>query len=156
MKKLTVLFAVAFAVVGSALAQMAIPGRSFADNPARFNGRKVTVKEIKLDFSGAMSSPAGAVAPAPVAPGGAIGMPNVAPGPGGQGNVAVRCNPPRGFSKVNVNFNDAPNFEGCFFMADAMYNQLKREAGGQSVDAQITFRGDSRTGYNVSFYRIGR
>jgi hypothetical protein len=156
MKKLTVLFAVAFAVVGSAFAQMAIPGRAFADNPSRFNGRKVTVKEIKVDFTNAMNSPAGAIAPAPIAPGAAIGMPQVAPGANGAGNVAVRCNPPRGFSKVAVSFNEAPNFQACFFMADAMYNQLKREAGGQSVDAQITFRGDSRTGYNVSFYRLGR
>ena len=48
MKKLTLLFAVAFAVVGSAMAQMAIPGEVFAGNPARFNGRKVTIKNIEI------------------------------------------------------------------------------------------------------------
>jgi hypothetical protein len=41
-------------------------------------------------------------------------------------------------------------------MGDAMYNELKRQAGGQKIDAQITFQGDSRVGYNVTFYKIGR
>jgi len=154
MKKVFTLVVLAVAVLGSAVAQMAIPGVSFADNASRFNGRKLTIKNIQLDFSNTMAGPAGAIAPAPMS--GPVGTPNVAPGPGGQGNVAVRCNPPRGFSQVNVYFTEKPEFKACFFMADAMYNQLKREAGGQKVDAEITFRGDSRTGYNVSFYRLGR
>ena len=41
-------------------------------------------------------------------------------------------------------------------MSDMMKTQLDRELGGQQVDAQITFRGDYRTGYNVTFYRLGR
>ena len=48
MKKLVTLAVVAIAVVGSAVAQMAIPGEIFAGNPARFNGRKVTLKNIEL------------------------------------------------------------------------------------------------------------
>jgi len=154
MKKLLSLAVLTVAVVGSAVAQMAIPGAAFADNAARFNGRKVTVKDIKLDFTNTVNTTVGVVAPAPLA--GPIQMPTVAPGPAGAGNVAVRCNPPRGFSQVNVTFNAAPDYKGCFFMQDPMYNQLKRQAGGQSVDAQITFRGDARTGYNVSFYRLGK
>ena len=58
--------------------------------------------------------------------------------------------------EVDVDFISAPEYKGCFFMSDAMFTQLMREAGGQSVDAQITFRGDSRTGYSVSFYRLGK
>lgn len=153
MKKLLSLVVLAVAVVGSAVAQIAIPSAAFADNPSRFNGRKVTLKDIKVDFTNTVNTAVGAIAPAPLA--GPIQMPTVAPGPNGAGNVAVRCNPPRGFSQVNVTFNSSPDYKACFFMANAMYNQLKRETGGQSVDAQITFRGDARTGYNVSFYKLG-
>ena len=57
MKKLTLLFAVAFAVVGSAMAQMAIPGEVFAGNPSRFNGRKVTIKNIEIVKTDAHGGP---------------------------------------------------------------------------------------------------
>jgi hypothetical protein len=153
MKKVTTLFAVAFAFIGASMAQMVIPGESFAKNPSSFNGRKVSIKNIQLDFSNKMPASTGAVAPVG---GGAMGAGSVGPGPGGQGAQVVRCNPPRGFSQLDVNFLAAPDFEGCFYMGDAMYNELKRQAGGQSIDAQITFQGDSRIGYNVTFYKIGR
>jgi len=148
MKKLTLLFAVAFAVVGSAMAQMAIPGEVFAGNPSRFNGRKVTIKNVevvKTDAHGGPSigGPAGSLSGGP----GAVGSPS-AP-------VTHPCRPPRGFSEVSVFFKGAPDFKGCFFMADNMKQQLDREMGHENAPAQLTFRGDSRTGYNVSFYRLG-
>lgn len=148
MKKLTLLFAVAFAVVGSAMAQMAIPGEVFAGNPSRFNGRKVTIKNVevvKTDAHGGPSigGPAGSLTGGP----GAVGTPS-AP-------ATHPCRPPRGFSEVSVFFKGAPDFKGCFFMADNMKQQLDREMGNENAPAQLTFRGDSRTGYNVSFYRLG-
>lgn len=150
MKKLTLLFAVAFAVVGSAMAQMAIPGEMFAGNPARFNGRKVTIKNIEI----VKADPAGSH--------GAIGGPagafnHGAPGPAGSPTApaAHPCRPPRGFSEISVFFKGAPDFKACFFMADNMKTQLDRECGHENTPAQITFRGDSRTGYAVTFYRLG-
>ena len=151
MKKVTTILALTFAVVGSAVAQMVIPGESFAKNPSSFNGRKVSIKNIQLDFSSKIAGPVGAVAPA-----GSISTGVVAPGAAGAGTAVQRCNPPRGFSQLDVNFLAAPTFEGCFFMQDAMYNELRRQAGGQTIDAQITFQGDNRIGYNVTFYKIGR
>jgi hypothetical protein len=79
-------------------------------------------------------------------------MPTVAPGPAG-GSV-VRCNPPRGFSEVKIDFHSAPSFKACFFMANPMLTQLERESSAPVVEAEITFRGDSRVGYNVTFYRL--
>jgi len=149
MKKLVTLAVVAIAVVGSAVAQMAIPGEIFAGNPARFNGRKVTLNNIELvkadlDHGGpAIGGPAGAVHGAP----GAVGTPS-AP-------ATHPCRPPRGFSKVEVFFKGMPEYKGCFFMAENMYNQLMRECAHENTPAQITFRGDSRIGYMVSFYRLG-
>jgi len=149
MKKLVTLFAVAFVIIGSAVAQMAIPGEVFAGNPARFNGRKVTIKSIEIvksdvNHSGpAIGGPAGSLHGAP----GAVGTPS-AP-------TTHPCRPPRGFSEVSVFFKGAPEYKGCFFMADNMYNQLMRECAHENTPAQITFRGDSRIGYMVSFYRLG-
>jgi fructose-specific component phosphotransferase system IIB-like protein len=150
MKKLTILLTGLFVSV-AAMAQMAIPGAAFADNPSRFNGRKVTVKDVAFDFS----STTLAVNAAPlVGSSTALSAPVVAPTANGANTPTVRCNPPRGFTKVNVNFYSAPTYKGCFFMADQMLTQLEREAGAQSVEAEITFRGDSRTGYNLTLYRL--
>ena len=137
-------------MVASSVAQLAIPGEIFADNPTRFNGRKVTIKNIEI-VGGLQTSNQAQISASPlttfnVAPG-AIGTPtapNVAP-----------CRPPRGFSTIDLNFKAKPEFKGCFFMNDAMKKQLDRELGGQILEAQITFRGDYRTGYNVTFYRLG-
>ena len=150
MKKLLTLAVLAVAVVGSAVAQMAIPGALFADNPSRFNGRKVTLKEIQI-VPTALPGTSGAIGPA----GGSV---TAAPGPIGSPTApnVHPCRPPRGFSQVEISFIGKPEYKACFFMADNMKAQLDREMGGQTVDAQITFRGDSRTGYAVTFYRLGR
>lgn len=141
-------------MVASSVAQLAIPGEVFAQNPSRFNGRKVTIKNIQIvstpsSVGSVISGPAIGPTGSSVAltPGviGTSATPNVTP-----------CRPPRGFSQVDLFFKGEPEFKACFFMSDAMKNQLNREMGGQNVDAMITFRGDYRTGYNVTFYRLGQ
>ncbi len=155
MKKITTLFAMTAMMVGAAYSQIVIRGVDFATNPARWNGKPVTVKDIQLNMTNHQAVAAGAVAPAgQVAPGGSL---NAAPGPNGQGAAVVRCNPPRGFKQIDVDFLEKPEYEGCFFMSEAMYNELKKQTAGQTkVDVQLTFRGDSKMGYQVTFYRLGK
>jgi hypothetical protein len=152
MRKLFLTALVTIGMIGSSVAQMAIPGEIFADNPSRFNGRKVTIKNIQLDGTQTMGGSKGVIAPAPL--GGSV---SAAPGPIGTPSApnVHPCRAPRGFSEIQVVFKGKPEFKGCFFMADNMRTQLFRELGGQLIDAQITFRGDSRTGYAVTFYRLG-
>ena len=152
MRKYITFIVLALLSVSYSAAQMAIPGKAFADNPARFNGRKVSLKNVTVTIESNLSN--SVVAPAPLtAPSSAINArPIVAPGPR---QIIQTCRPPRGFKEVDVTFTDAPEYKGCFFMADPIYNQLKRDLGGQTVDAVITFRGDSRTGYNLTFYKLG-
>ena len=155
MRKILLTALVTIGMIGSSVAQMAIPGEVFAQNPARFNGRKVTIKNIEIVKTDvhAGHSVGGPVSSAQVgAPG-----PVVGPGPVGSPTQPATqpCRPPRGFSEVGLLFKAEPNYKGCFFMADAMFNQLMREVGHENTPAQITFRGDSRTGYNVTFYRLG-
>lgn len=146
MKKLSLLVVLTIGMIGSTFAQMAIPGEVFASNPQRFNGRKVTIKNIVLRDSVVISS---------------TNIVQPLNGPVSIGNAPTNsqrqlpCRPPRGFSEIDVFFKAKPEYIGCFFMADNMKAQLDRELGGESVEAQITFRGDYRTGYMVSFYRLG-
>ena len=150
MRKIILSVALTIGMIGATFAQLAIPGEVFGDNPQRFNGRKVTIKNIQLKSE--------VLAPnqLSVSPSTAINL-NAAPGAIGTPTApnVIPCRAPRGFSAINVIFKAKPDYKGCFFMADAMKKQLDRELGGQTVDAQITFRGDYRTGYNVSFYKLG-
>lgn len=141
---------VTIGMIGSSFSQMAIPGEVFASNPARFNGRRVTVKNIEIvkeDAHGAgpsIGGPAGSFshgAPGPV------GSPTAPP--------TQPCRAPRGFSEVSIFFKGAPEYKGCFFMADNMKTQLDRECGHQNTPAMIDFRGDSRMGYHITAYRLG-
>ncbi len=154
MKKITSFFAIAFALIGMSKAQMVMAGEQFSKNPAQFNGRQITIKNIQLDFSNNMAGPSGAVAPAPHA--GAPSNAPQAPGPNGQGAAVIKCNPPKGYVAVDVDFLADPEYKGCFFLSQAQYDQLKRQAGGQKLDAQITFKGDSRMGYQISLFKIGK
>lgn len=148
MRKILLTALVTIGMIGSSVAQMAIPGEIFASNPARFNGRKVTLKNIELVKMDVLAGPTinGSVSSLQVAPG-AVGTPT-------SPNV-IPCRPPRGFSEVGVFFKGVPEYKGCFFMVDSMKKQLDREMGHENIPAQITLRGDSRTGYLVSFYRLG-
>lgn len=148
MKKISILL---FTIVISAAsyAQVVIPGEIFAANPARYNGRKVAIKNIEIVKYHAHHGPS-------------IGGPagtfhQGAPGPIGspQAPQAHPCRAPRGFSTVDIRFIADPEFQGCFFMADNMKTQLDREMGHESLPATISFRGDSRMGYHITLYRLG-
>lgn len=158
MKKLTILFALIFASFGTAFAQAPITGAVFATNPARFDGQKVTVKNLQLDLTKNSAPKTGAVAPVAVSPaGGSLTGAPVAPGQNGSGSLVARCNPPRGFKELNVAFIEKPDYHACFFMSEAMHNQLMKETAGKTkVDIQLTYRGDSKLGYSVTFYRLGK
>ena len=137
MKKLITLLTVCSLTL-SAMAQMAIPGGVFASNPARFDGRKVTLKNVELYKSDDLTS---ATIVGPRTP---LTISSVAP-----------CRAPRGFKTVEVNFLEETSFKACFFMAENMRKQMHMEIGNQPCAAQITIRGNERVGYNISFYRIG-
>jgi hypothetical protein len=149
MKKFTLLFAVAFAVVGSSMAQMAVAGEIFASNPARYNGRQTTIKNVEIVKTQGTSGPSigGPAGSFQQGAPGAVGTPT-AP-------TAAPCRPPRGFSEINVHFKGATDFKACFFMNDAMKAELERQCGHDKTPATLTFRGDNRTGYNVTFYKLG-
>jgi hypothetical protein len=56
MKKLALIL-LAIGMIGASYSQMAIPGEVFASNPARFNGRKVAIKNIEIVKADAHGGP---------------------------------------------------------------------------------------------------
>ena len=147
MKKVTLfLFSiVAFAAGAMAQGAMTVQAMEFTQNPARFNGKTIAISGLTVNLESATAAP-GAV-------GGAIGGPSAgAPGAMGAGAAVVRCNPPRGFRSLDVDFSNDPNFNKCFYMSEAMYTSLPK--GQPSVRAQITFKGDDRLGYTVTMYKL--
>lgn len=149
MKKLILTAALTFGMIVNSFAQMSIPGEAFAQNPSRFNGRMVTIKNIEIvpNTHGHQGSTIG---------GPAGSLSHATPGPVGSPTTPAQpCRPPRGFSEVSVFFKGEPGYKGCFFMADNMKQQLDRECGHEKTPAMIGFRGDSRMGYHVTAYRLG-
>lgn len=150
MRKFLLMTLVTIGMIGSSFSQMAIPGEVFASNPARFNGRRVTVKNIEI-----VKEDAHGVGPSIGGPAGSFS--HGAPGPVGSptAHPTQPCRAPRGFSEVSIFFKGAPEYKGCFFMADNMKTQLDRECGHENTPAMIDFRGDSRMGYHITAYRLG-
>jgi hypothetical protein len=141
MKKIITLLTVCSLAL-SAMAQLAIPGGVFDSNPARFNGRKVTLKNveiIKTQEAGRHTIGGPSIA--------AHGLPAV--------SSVAPCRAPRGFATVEVNFLEETSFKACFFMAKNMRDQMYLEVDDQPCAAQITIRGNIGVGYHISFYRIG-
>jgi len=149
MKKILLTLLVTIGMIGSSLSQAIIPGEIFAANPARFNGRPTTIKNIEIVKSDVIGGPS--------IGGPASSMSVGAPGPVGSPSAPnnTPCRPPRGFSQVNLHFKGAPEFTGCFFMSDVMKTQLDRECGHHNTPATVSFRGESRVGYAITAYRLG-
>ncbi len=151
MKKITLFVLSIVGLASAAMAQgaMTVNAVDFTSNPARFNGKTIAISGLKLNTTS--NAPAGAVSPA----GGGAPIPGLAaaPGPMGAGAPPVtRCNPPRGFKSLDVDFTNDPNFAKCFFISEAQYNALPK--GQAQLTAQLTFKGDDRMGYTITMFKL--
>jgi hypothetical protein len=139
-----------FAGLAAAQGAMNVTASEFVARSGRFNGVTVVISNLKIDLSAVSTtipsgavSPAGSGAPVPGSP--------AAPGPMSAGSSDIRCLPPRGFKTVKVGFPADANFTKCFFIAEAQYNALPK---GQTLNAQLTFKGDSNLGYVITLFRL--
>jgi len=150
MRKSLLLAVMTIGMIASSVAQMAIPGAIFTSNQSRFNGRKVTIKNVQvlpevIASNNTAVTPLNPTSPVSVNPG------NIGP----IGQVSLNCRAPRGFHTVDVLFLEEPEFKTCFFLADVMHKELMRQIGNEATNAKITFRGDSRIGYHITFFELG-
>ena len=143
-------FIAVMTLMGSLSAQSLLVGPvQFTSNPAAFNGKMVSV-------SGILINPSNPTPPAPgvisVAPGASVstgsGTP-IAPGA-----PIARCNAPRGFVVLDVDFPTDPTFQACFFISQSMFNSLPK--GQDKIQSTLTFKGDHRVGYTVTLYKLGK
>lgn len=149
MKKITSLLVSSFAFFSIANAQMVVDATDFYNNPSKYNGRTIVLKDVivhKAAPVGTTITPAGTGAPgSPVAPGGATGgvvtPSSVAGGaPGAATAPATRCNPPRNFEVLEVVFPNGQT-KGCFVILSKMANPIP---SNKDVVATITFKADTR------------
>ena len=131
---------------------MTVNPADFTSNPARFNGKTISVSTLKINMASTSASPALSSVSGPVAPMSVGPVAPVAPGPVGAGAPVIKCNAPRSFVAVDVDFPNDPNYNACFFMSEAMYKSLPK--GQPSVNAMITFKGDNRMGYTITMYKL--
>ena len=148
MKKITLFVLSIVALASAAMAQgaMTVNPVEFTSNPARFNGKTIAISGVKLDLTDA-AAPTGVVNPAR---GGAL-IPGLASAPGPAGAGVIRCNPPRGFKSIEVDFTNAPSFSKCFFIAEAKFNAVPK---GHALTAQLTFKGSDRLGYTITMFKL--
>ncbi len=149
MKKITSLLVCSFAFFSVSNAQMVVDATDFYNNPAKYNGRTIVLKDIIVHKAGPVGTaitPAGVGAPgSPVAPAGTTGgvaTPSSVTGgtPGAPVAPATRCNPPRNFEVLEVVFPHGQT-KGCFVILSKMANPIP---SGKDVLATITFKADTR------------
>ena len=143
-------FIAVMALMGSLSAQgLAVDPVQFTSNPSSFNGKMVSVSGVLINPNNP-TPPAPGVMPA--APGASISAgagTSVAPSA-----TVVRCNAPRGFVALDVDFPTDPTFQACFFISQAMFNGLPK--GQDKIQSTLTFKGDHRIGYTVTLYKLGK
>ncbi len=143
-------FIAVMALMGSLSAQSLVVGPvQFTSNPAAFNGKMVSVSGVLINPSNP-TPPAPGVMPA--APGASISAGSGTPA--ALGAPVVRCNAPRGFVALDVDFPTDPTFQACFYISQSMFSSLPK--GQDKIQSTLTFKGDHRVGYTVTLYKLGK
>jgi hypothetical protein len=144
MKKITSLLICSFAFFKMSNAQMVVDATDFYNNPSKYNGRTIVLKDIivhKATAPGTTITPAGVGSPGtPVSTG--VTTPSSVTGgaPTTPAAPATRCNPPRNFEVLEVVFPNGQT-KGCFVILSKMANPIP---SGKDVVATITFKADTR------------
>ena len=134
-------------LMGSLSAQsLPVDQVQFSSNPTAFNGKMVSISGILINPSNPTPAAPGAISAARVSSGSGTPAAPVA--------SVTRCNAPRGFVALDVDFPKDPTFQACFFISQAMFNSLPK--GQDKIQSTITFKGDHRIGYTITLYKLGK
>jgi hypothetical protein len=146
MKKITLLALSVFAFIGSTFAQniQNPTAVEFTTTPAKYNGATISISGVKLN-------PKSSVSAISVTPSG--GQITAGAGsPSSAANNSIRCNAPRGFYAIDVDFPNNPSFQKCFFISGAQFNSLPKTQDG--INASIMFKGDDKNGYTITLFKL--
>ena len=146
MKKFLLLVGIV-SLFGTAIGQgaMKVSPIEFTSNSSKFNGKMISISPVQIVLDGKTHDPrvVGPMTPNVLSSG---------PGPAGVGTQVLRCNAPRSFKSIEIDFPSDPNYNACFFISEAMFNSLPK--GQPSVNAEIVFKGDSRVGYTITMFKL--
>ena len=143
-------FIAVMTLMGSLSAQgLIIDQVQFTSNPTAFRGKMVSISGILINPNNPTLFASGVI---PAAPGSSLssgsGIPAAPVAP------VIRCNAPRGFVSLDVDFPKDPNFQACFFISKAMFSSLPK--GQDKIQSTLIFKGDHRIGYTITLYKLGK
>lgn len=145
MKKITLFLFSVLALASASKAQTPVNATDFTSNPEKYKGMTISISgvqfntEIKAPTSTSVSGGGVAVSPGKGA--------TAAPAAG-----ATRCNAPKGYKAVDVNFPTDPTFKKCFVMKNSLYASLP--INQSAINATITFKGDTKLGYTITLFKL--
>ena len=140
MKKIFLFLFSIIAISQYATAQNVVDANDFYDNPTKYNGRTIILKDIIVRKGGVKSADIGS------------GV-QVNPGAGSapsSSTTAVRCTAPRNYEIFDVVFPNGKS-KGCFIILNKVANPVP---SGKDVTATITFKADSRTMNKISMIKF--
>ena len=145
MKKITLFVLSIVALAGAASAQTVITDAQFTENTTKYNGLTVSISNLTLNPQTAVPSGSGVTSGGAVAAPGAGKAAAAAPG-------VIRCNAPRNYRAIDVDFKNDPSFNKCFFISKTLYSSLPK--GQNGLNATVTFKGDSKVGYTITLFKL--
>lgn len=143
MKKITLLFLSIFALIKMSNAQTAIDPMEFFNNPSKFNGRIVTMKDI-IVHRGYKAGNDITPASTQITPGSGTSTPP------NSNTTAIRCNAPRGYEMLEIVFPNGQT-KGCFIILTKIANPVP---SNKDVTATITFKADNRAMNKISMIKF--
>lgn len=142
MKKITLFLFSVVALVSASKAQAPVNAIDFTNNPNNYKGMTISISGLELNTE----------SKAPVSSSIAKGS-TVSKGKGTSAAASsVRCNAPKGFKAVTVNFPNDPSFKKCFIMKSNLYSTLP--INQSAIKATLTFKGDSKLGYTITLFKL--
>jgi opacity protein-like surface antigen len=142
MKKITLLVLSIVALASAASAQT-VNQADFTSNPDKFKGMSITIDGVNLHPNTTVPS---------VAVGGpAVVSVGAGSSPSGN-NLVAKCNAPRSYKAIDIDFPTNPTFTKCFYMLESVYNSLPHAQ--DVIKAQITFKGEQNLGYIITLFKL--
>ena len=141
MKKITLFLFSVLALASASHAQTPVNALDFSNNPEKYKGMTIAISGLELNTS----------TKAPVSVNVAGGV-TVSTGKGKSATSTVRCNAPKGYKVVDVNFPNAPTFKKCFFMKSNLYSTLP--INQSAIKATINFKGEPKLGYTITLFTL--
>ncbi len=133
MKKLLFLIVGIFFYMNYSSAQMAevVDANAYCNNPKKYNGRTITIKNVILKSSNQNTPP-------------------TAMSPAGMNKPNNPCTPPKGYKYLNIEFPN-PTYDGCFVMPMNMTTTL---VSGRDLRVTITFKADSNLYNTIANFQV--